>query len=139
MLSCIGYLSSATSNGKGEALDQILKQARRRNDLEKVTGLLCEFDGNFLQFLEGESDVIAATFDRISHDTRHSGLIKIYDQPIAERGFSSWSMALITHSQMTEDQALHFQRVRSLTLSPSSEAPHLADLNAFLKVFQMWN
>ncbi len=139
MLSCIGYLSSVTSEGKGDALSHIMEQARRRNALDDVTGLLCEFDGNFLQFLEGEGDILAATFNRISHDTRHSGLIKIFDEPIAERGFPTWSMALISHNQITDDQALQIRRVRSLTLSPSSQAPHLADLNDFLKVFQMWN
>jgi len=139
MLSCIAYLSSVTPEGEGDALTHIMVQSRRRNALEGVTGLLCEFDGNFLQFIEGEAEIVAATFHRITKDPRHSGLIKIYDEPIAERGFSTWSMALIRQDQMTEDQALLCHRVRSLTLNPTAEAPHLSDLNVFLKVFQAWH
>jgi len=57
---------------------------------------------------------------------------------IPKRAFSNWSMALIRQKQMTIDQVLLCQGVRSLKLSSTPEAPHLSDLNTFLAAFQMW-
>ena len=45
-----------------------------------------------LTVLEGEEEVVHATYDTISRDNRHKGLIKMIDFGIKERSFIDWSM-----------------------------------------------
>jgi hypothetical protein len=57
-----------------------------------VTGMLLYTDGNFFQVLEGDEPVVARLFEMIGRDTRHDRVVKIIQEPIAERAFGNWSM-----------------------------------------------
>jgi hypothetical protein len=69
-----------------------LERSRERNGALGVTGLLLYKDGNFLQVLEGEADVVRPLFGKIERDPRHRGIIKVIDEEGAEREFPEWSM-----------------------------------------------
>ena len=86
------YISSAVSLYSNEELIDILTTSRLNNTRLKITGLLLYNEGSILQVLEGEEEVIHATYDTISRDNRHKGLIKMIDFGIKERNFIDWSM-----------------------------------------------
>ena len=92
------YVSQAAKPMSSEELSLILEKSRDYNERDGVTGLLVyKFNagrntGNFMQLLEGPSDVLKAAFKRISDDRRHHTKIVLEEGDISERNFPNWSM-----------------------------------------------
>ncbi|MCO8270082.1 BLUF domain-containing protein [Actinoplanes sp. TRM 88003] len=74
---------------------EIRDSARRNNAENDVTGVLLFNRDYFLQCLEGDAQVVTATFRTISGDTRHSEVTLIAVHDVAERSFPDWSMGLV--------------------------------------------
>ena len=127
------YVSTSTTTGNAADLADILQQSRHNNALEGVTGVLWSDGRSFMQALEGPSDSVAATFERIQGDRRHHDLIVLHDRPIAAREFGSWSMVHRTarepadahDAQMRHVLARASEPIRAqfLALVASGEAP----------------
>ena len=49
-------------------------------------------EGNFMQMLEGEKQVVLELYDTIMSDNRHKGVLKMLTGDIQERNFKDWSM-----------------------------------------------
>ncbi len=75
-------------------LEHILAASRRNNAQDGVTGALLYFEGNFAQVLEGDFDAVQRTFERIQADDRHDDVVLLQAQPIENRMFGEWAMAL---------------------------------------------
>jgi hypothetical protein len=73
-------------------IKNIVESAKQNNKSIDITGVLFYENGYFLQALEGQKDVVNATYDKISKDSRHHQFIKIIDEPISTRSFADWSM-----------------------------------------------
>jgi len=73
-------------------LSAILAVARRNNSANDITGLLMFNGKRFLQVLEGPSEAIDATFERIRRDPRHRGQVLLARKTIPQREFGDWSM-----------------------------------------------
>jgi hypothetical protein len=86
------YVSSAVNLFSDEKLRELLEVSRRNNGARDVTGMLLYIDGNFLQVLEGEKDNVLGTYQRISNDSRHRGVITLLQGDIDKRDFAEWSM-----------------------------------------------
>jgi hypothetical protein len=86
------YVSSAVEEFTSTELIDLLKVSRKNNTEIDVTGMLLYKDGNFLQVLEGEKEVVERLFNKISRDIRHRGLLVVYDGEVTEPEFSEWSM-----------------------------------------------
>jgi len=54
-----------------------------------------------LQILEGEEAQVLSLFQVIQKDTRHSGILKLYQVPITARDFPEWTMGF--HDLGAED------------------------------------
>jgi hypothetical protein len=91
-LSYLTYFSSGTRRFKQFDLKQLLDISRRRNEPRGVTGLLLYRDGHFLQYLEGPTDAVQATYDRISLDKRHELPRIVGSGQLRGRIFPEWSM-----------------------------------------------
>jgi hypothetical protein len=75
-----------------QMLRDIVKSSARNNKSEGITGYLI-FDGeNFLQILEGDLDVVEATYARIEADPRHREAEMLLTRTAEERQFPEWSM-----------------------------------------------
>jgi hypothetical protein len=74
-------------------LTEILAQARTNNERFGITGILCSYEQNFIQCLEGSYSHVNRTYNRIISDTRHSACSLLSYDRITERLFDSWSMA----------------------------------------------
>jgi len=86
------YVSSTITPFSTSELVALLKKAHANNTALGVTGMLLYKDGNVMQVLEGEHDVVRDLYARISHDPRHRGLLTLLQGPLAQRQFPDWSM-----------------------------------------------
>ena len=111
-LHAILYLSSAVRAFTQRDIDALLNTAGRNNGASGVTGLLLYHDGNICQVLEGTHGAVAATFERISADTRHKDILKIFDAPIPARCFSSWAMSYRPLEDLPDGQKEHLLDIR---------------------------
>lgn len=102
------YSSAAELNADSAAdramVDSILATARRRNAEIGVTGALLFTEGKFVQALEGDRDMVRATYDRIVGDPRHSGIEVLASQFGDRRRFKEWSMAYVGNSEALRAQ-----------------------------------
>ncbi len=89
------YISSAVSDFDEKSFSGILASARRNNAEDDVTGVLMYQQNQFFQVLEGPDTKVHDCFARISADSRHRGIIKLFDEPVENRCFSKWSMAVL--------------------------------------------
>jgi hypothetical protein len=73
-------------------LQAILEASRRNNGRDGLTGLLIIGGRRFLQVLEGPTDRLTGTYERIAADPRHFALVRLARYSIAERSFPGWDM-----------------------------------------------
>lgn len=108
----IVYSSETPEPMSADAVRALLDHARRKNTAMHVTGLLCYDHRQFLQILEGETDVIMDLFHEIQNDPRHTNVRILHEGDIEERAFSDWKMAyepVPTGLLPTLNRAIHSQ------------------------------
>lgn len=76
-----------------DAVRALLERARQKNAEWNVTGLLCYDHKQFLQIIEGETDVIMDLFHAIQNDSRHTNVRILHEGDITARAFNDWKMA----------------------------------------------
>lgn len=86
------YVSTAKPSVNKETLVDILNQAREKNARLGITGMLLYKDGNFMQLLEGEEQVVRDLYDTIARDDRHFDSLAIFADQAEERMFADWTM-----------------------------------------------
>lgn len=86
------YVSSAVKPFSADELLNILAKSRENNARQGISGMLLYKDGNVMQVLEGEREVVLDLHERISHDPRHRGLLTLLQGPLAARQFPDWTM-----------------------------------------------
>ncbi len=98
------YISAAAYLMDDEDLKEILEVSRSNNTGLSVTGLLLYHDGNFIQVLEGEKDVIKGLYEKITIDNRHAYMFKMLEGTLEKRNFPDWSMGFktLTSAQFSE-------------------------------------
>lgn len=75
-------------------LNTIMDVSNRNNEKAGITGALIFDSLWFLQILEGDRDVVAATLRRISQDERHDNVTVMDAREIDRRQFGNWWMGL---------------------------------------------
>ncbi|OKS84869.1 BLUF domain-containing protein [Mucilaginibacter polytrichastri] len=86
------YMSSATELMNNEQLFELLTVSRKNNTDRNLTGMLLYGEGAFVQVLEGEADILDATYETIKADKRHKNIIQIISGNMEKRNFQNWSM-----------------------------------------------
>ncbi|WP_369062414.1 BLUF domain-containing protein [Caulobacter sp. 73W] len=131
----IAYFSSSTARAEPDQLSTILASARSNNARLDITGLLCHYDGSFLQFLEGPPGAVEALYAQIARDRRHKDLVRVLDEPAQSRAFSNWSMALVDADRLDDAQQAFRQGLREVEITPGPES---ARLEVVLDSFRRW-
>ncbi len=94
----IAYFSKSTIEGTKEdvvrEIESLLTVSRQKNKVLKITGALLYSGGYFSQVLEGPIDAIEELFETIQNDPRHAEVTVLHFNPVENRSFSSWAMAL---------------------------------------------
>jgi hypothetical protein len=89
----IVYVSAATHPMSEDELAVLLNQAREKNAMHGITGVLLYHDGNFMQLLQGPEGDVRAIYAAIESDPRHHMVIPIVDETGLPREFADWAMA----------------------------------------------
>jgi len=95
MLVRLLYASRAKAPLTPEVIEQILQVSRKNNPPAGITGLLCHSGDIFMQVLEGGRDAVNVLYNRIAGDARHTDVVLLRYEEIAERRFASWSMGQV--------------------------------------------
>lgn len=97
-LQCLLYMSTASREMAPGEIDGMLQRARARNQSLGITGALLHYGGRFVQVLEGEPAAVEQCFQRISADSRHGEVTRIYSGPLAAPSFPDWSMRYVVNA-----------------------------------------
>jgi hypothetical protein len=84
------YVSAATSDTSEQDTAELLKEARKTNRKNDVSGLMLYVGGCLLMLLEGEARGVDAVSREIVAWKRE--MRPIYREPVAEREFPDWIM-----------------------------------------------
>lgn len=87
------YFSAARTKFSQEELKALLEKCRENNQKNGISGMLMYYDGNFAQVLEGDYEIVKATFKKVANDPRHNQIIKVKEGYEDKRIFGDWSMA----------------------------------------------
>lgn len=109
------YKSIANSLTSAQ-VDEILMESREFNDKHEITGCLIYHDGFFVQYLEGNAEIVLVLFEKIRVDKRHYEVILLSQGNIYSREFDTWSMAYL--SDQIPNEALQYIK---LMVSPEEE------------------
>lgn len=96
------YVSSAVKLMNHDELLLLLDEARKKNQELGVTGMLLYQEGTFMQMLEGEKQIVLDLYEAIKKDDRHTGVLTMLTDEIAERNFKDWSMGFFNMDETGE-------------------------------------
>jgi len=102
-------------------IDEILIESRGFNGKNDITGCLIYHEGFFVQYLEGDAEIVLALFEKIRVDTRHYEVILLSHGNIYSREFDTWSMAYLSNQLPNEA----FKYIK-LMVSPEEEIPNMS-------------
>ena len=97
------YVSAARRELPREELAALLAKSRVNNARLGITGMLLYHEGNFMQALEGEREVVEALMAKIERDARHGTVMVLLRRETAEREFAAWSMGLVSTRGLSPD------------------------------------
>ena len=88
---------SQVRDGVGSAdVDSIIATSRRRNRIQRITGVLVFGSGVFFQWIEGPKAEVMSLVKMIEADDRHEMMVTLStDEEIRERIFPTWDMELV--------------------------------------------
>ena len=124
----IAYKSTVGKQITKAEIRQILASSENNNQRDNLTGALLFNSGVFLQILEGRRAKINRLLERLSGDPRHKEIEYIGLEPIADRIFPKWSMALIEDNSVTRGILLKYCGVDK----PDVEALGLAEVTEMM-------
>ncbi len=107
MLVRLLYASRAADQSPATT-DAILTQSRSHNPACGITGILCYGGGIFLQALEGGRTQVSELYGHIQKDVRHTDVILLHYEEIAERRFGSWTMGQVNIAKLNTSILLKY-------------------------------
>lgn len=94
------YTSKRNPNCTEAEIQKILEACKRNNVSKDITGVLLHSDDHFIQYLEGDKDIIKL-YDLIKDDKRHKHVVLLSYGPLKQRIFPAWHMG---YKSITKDQ-----------------------------------
>jgi hypothetical protein len=108
MLVRLLYASRAVAALDQEELLAILRKSKANNPKAGITGVLCFSEGVFMQVLEGGRGAVNALYNRIAQDARHTDVVLLNYEEVAERRFASWSMGQVAMNRLNPALVLKY-------------------------------
>ncbi len=90
---CLVYRSIALTTFKQVDVNELLDMARENNLRDNITGCLLYYEGEFIQYLEGNQVKVLTLFDKIKVDKRHKEVTLLAYGVADSREFKDWEMA----------------------------------------------
>jgi hypothetical protein len=92
MLAHLIYISTRTPQCTDAEIEKILAASQKNNPQSTITGVLLYSKTTFVQYIEGEYNLISNLYDKLKLDPRHKNTLLISSAPIKNRSFPSWHM-----------------------------------------------
>lgn len=115
MLYQLIYISESAGKIERTVVQDILSVAQANNAALGITGVLMATDRHFMQLLEGSKEAVLALCERIEMDERHQNLRVLLEQPVSERAFPDWSMAIVEQTPTDIKRLLRENENREFT------------------------
>lgn len=125
----VTYVSTARTGQNWSAIDAIVEKSRANNRRDGITGLLVHDGRRFLHILEGDTQTVIATFQRIAVDERHAIEQVVATRDIPDREFAGWDMACQEVSTLEDGRSL--AAMIELMVTPVVDADLRAALSGF--------
>lgn len=127
MLARLIYASEVAAPMGPQGITQLLRQARMRNALRGITGLLVFDSKKFLQVIEGSPDVINRLYLYIATDPRHTRPTLLSYATVGSRLFAQWQMGFVAAD--AQHRELYGRLTASMQFDPfamrGDQAEHL--------------
>lgn len=114
MLVRLLYASRAIQPHTQAILDSILVQSHTHNPAQGITGLLCYSGDIFMQVLEGGRNEVCGLYNRLTTDTRHSGIEILQFEEIDQRRFANWTMGQVNLAKVNPSLLLRYSEKAQL-------------------------
>ena len=111
MLVRLLYVSRALDPDASAATDAILAVAREHNMANGITGILCYGGGIYLQAIEGGRNQVNNLYAQIVSDKRHTDVVLLNYEEIAERRFGGWTMGQVNLSKLNTSVVLKYSEL----------------------------
>ncbi len=108
------YTSKAVNPFKDDEIAKLLDIARLNNSKKSITGMLLYCNGNFIQVLEGNEQLVGELFDGISKDPRHTDINKVLENNIVQPQFPDWSMG---YKFLSPQQLIHLETSENIDVT----------------------
>ena len=108
MLVRLLYVSRLADPSKPEVIDSILSESRAHNPALGITGILCYGAGIFLQAIEGGRSQVSDLYNHICKDKRHTDVVMLDFEEIAERRFGGWTMGQVNLAKLNTSIVLKY-------------------------------
>jgi len=138
MLKRINYISSFVKDLSDDEIEELARQAAKKNAENDITGVLMAKGGVFFQIIEGPEEDIDRLFATILKDPRHEKIITLGIQiGDLQRLFLGWNMKEINLDTTTSERlqpvraiidAVHAQSAIIETLTEALAASAWAEL-----------
>ena len=92
MMYCLCYVSTKRKGLLQSDILDIIESSSKKNLNKDITGILIDYQNNFLQHLEGDPILIYELFEKIKQDPRHEKISLVQYSPIEKRLFTKWNM-----------------------------------------------
>jgi hypothetical protein len=131
---CLLYVSESCLSWPEDAhqVDDLVADARTRNEQLGLTGALIYTRTHFAQVLEGKPQGIEAVMASIRADSRHRNLCVVADEAIEKRHFPNWTMAYSGPSFYVDRQ---IRPLLTEATDPARRRRAAAGLLAFIREF----
>lgn len=106
-LCAVTYTSRASHAISQSDLDQLLLDARARNQGLNITGVLLYVEGCFMQYLEGPRSSLWEVLNLITQSHHHHHLNLGDMSPIQQRAYPLWQMCCVTRQTEAAPKLLH--------------------------------
>lgn len=90
---CLVYKSTAETIFGTVDVKEMLEKARVSNSHNSITGCLLYYEGEFIQYLEGNQVKVLNLFNKIIADKRHKDITILAYGVTDSREFKDWEMA----------------------------------------------
>jgi hypothetical protein len=124
MLVRLLYVSRALDPDASAATDSILAVAREHNMANGITGILCYGGGIYLQAIEGGRNQVNNLYRQIVSDKRHTDVLLLNYEEIAERRFGGWTMGQVNLSKLNTSVVLKYSELP--VLNPYAVSGHVS-------------
>jgi hypothetical protein len=114
MLVRLIYCSRAVPAMDPEELHAIVRVSRTNNAKLGVTGVLCFYEGFFVQVLEGGRATVNALYNRVIADARHTDVTLLGYEQVAERRFAGWAMGQANMARLNPALVLKYSETATL-------------------------